>query len=116
MAVYCKSVNCNPPTPLLRFVVNFYTTCFYSVDKILTGIARRAVRKCTLKSAAIVCVQAHSLTRQVHRIDLISLDKQSVSEVSLYNYLSLPIILLTSNGRVHAFVTDAIFRLPFRLN
>ena len=47
MAVYYTSVDCNPPTPLLRSVVDFCTTCFYSwaaVDKISSDTARRVVR------------------------------------------------------------------------
>ena len=40
VAVYCKPVNCNHLTPLLRFVVQLVST----VDNILTDTARRAVR------------------------------------------------------------------------
>ena len=45
VAVYCKSINCNPLTPLQRFVVNMsYVNLFSTVDKILTDTTRRAVR------------------------------------------------------------------------
>jgi len=37
VAVYYKSVNCNPLTPLLQFVVQLVS----AVDKILTDIASR---------------------------------------------------------------------------
>jgi len=40
VGVYYKSVNCNPLTLLLRSVVQLVST----VDKILSDLARRAVR------------------------------------------------------------------------
>jgi len=43
VAVYYKSINCNPVTPLLRSVVDFVVPLVSTVDKILTDIACRAV-------------------------------------------------------------------------
>ena len=40
-SVYFTSVNCNPLTPLLRFVVDFVVQLVSTFDKILTGIASR---------------------------------------------------------------------------
>jgi len=48
LAVYYKSVNCNPHSPVLRFVVDLLYKCCVqlvsTVDKILSDVARRAVR------------------------------------------------------------------------
>jgi len=46
--VYYTLVDCNPLIPLLRFVLDLSSTlflhCYAAVGKILTDIARRAVR------------------------------------------------------------------------
>jgi len=46
--VYFTLVNCNPLTPLLRFVLdllcNLFLRCCAAVGRILTGTSRRAVR------------------------------------------------------------------------
>jgi len=49
VAVNCKSVNCNPLTPLLRFVIQLVST----VDKISTDLARRAV---SVSSSRLSCL------------------------------------------------------------